>query len=623
MAAPSTLVDLVKLTVLSNGSGAFTLGAAINGFRGTEALLDGGVYSYSVQQDSQYELGRGTWLAASSQLVRAPFYSSNGGGVVNFGPNAAVAMTFLAEDIIAAVAPPSANTDALVKEVARATSVEATLAASVARIASGLKSYATLAALNADTSQPIGMLAYVYADPTTANDTVYVFQAGVWSVATGFYAGLASVVQPLVTQAQAAATAAEAAGAELQPLTSVVDITSDSTYSAVERDSAGNIAVATHPDGTKEIGSLIVYDLVVLDSVTLPGGGSGNQVDTYLPADPRLTLDGFAQAYKRTGFGFIPSRPFTSDGGPGASMQYDGPCVRCAFVTTATDVAFDVVFHPTVNGQSDTTSPAPYVAAVLIGGALQTTASTSATGDDPQTIALSGLAAGTKLIELIWPYGRPMELSQVRVTRGAGVVAAGTPARRMVGQIDSITHGRTQSTPDKGWFFGVTRDAGYEPIDLGYSGRQLSQGDGTLAGSIAGMRVTTCMSGANESQNGQYSPTVFAQKVTAYLDEWFAAAAADAHVAMISQIWNAGDGSNPASGNKNSLGFTAQDYRTAFENAVTAYKNANASRSSRITLVQGLTLVTNSADRFVDGLHPNDTGAAELRANLSPIVKAL
>lgn len=48
---------------------------------------------------------------------------------------------------------------------------------------SGVKPYATLAALTADTTQANGTVAVVYADPTAANNTSYVRQSGAWTAA--------------------------------------------------------------------------------------------------------------------------------------------------------------------------------------------------------------------------------------------------------------------------------------------------------------------------------------------------------------------------------------------------------------------------------------------------------
>lgn len=99
MASISTLVDLVKIQCLSSGTGAFSLGPAVPGYRGVEALVDGATYSYSVQQDSRYEVGTGVYLADTQTLVRTPSVSSNGNAAVAFAANAQITFTARAEDL--------------------------------------------------------------------------------------------------------------------------------------------------------------------------------------------------------------------------------------------------------------------------------------------------------------------------------------------------------------------------------------------------------------------------------------------------------------------------------------------------------------------------------------------
>lgn len=70
----------------------------------------------------------------------------------------------------------------------------------IAAAAAGLRNYATKAALDADTTRPPGTLAYVYGDPTPANNTVYHYETVGWVVDTAYYVGVAAAVQPVVDQ---------------------------------------------------------------------------------------------------------------------------------------------------------------------------------------------------------------------------------------------------------------------------------------------------------------------------------------------------------------------------------------------------------------------------------------
>jgi len=96
----ANLVDLVKVNVLSAGSGSFVLGSAVYGFRGTEALADGSLYSYSIQKNGDYEVGFGLWVAASATLTRSPTASSNGNAPVAFSGAFELSFVARAADLV-------------------------------------------------------------------------------------------------------------------------------------------------------------------------------------------------------------------------------------------------------------------------------------------------------------------------------------------------------------------------------------------------------------------------------------------------------------------------------------------------------------------------------------------
>lgn len=95
----SSLVDLVKINITSTGTGPIKLGTAAAGFRGVEALINGRDYSYSIQQGKNWEVGRGTFLSATAQLVRSVLYSSNGGTAIAIKTGAQVAFVPVSEDL--------------------------------------------------------------------------------------------------------------------------------------------------------------------------------------------------------------------------------------------------------------------------------------------------------------------------------------------------------------------------------------------------------------------------------------------------------------------------------------------------------------------------------------------
>lgn len=95
------LVDLCKVQILSTGSGlSLTLGAAVVGFDGIGALANGFTYSYSIQQNGNWEYGRCTYALASSTITRSPIKSSYGLATpLPLSGGAQIAFTALAEDI--------------------------------------------------------------------------------------------------------------------------------------------------------------------------------------------------------------------------------------------------------------------------------------------------------------------------------------------------------------------------------------------------------------------------------------------------------------------------------------------------------------------------------------------
>lgn len=76
--------DQVKQSATVNGTGAFTLGAAVSGFQTMNTgRAVGATVEYRFSKDGQFEAGIGT-IAAGNTLSRAPTASSNGGALVNF-----------------------------------------------------------------------------------------------------------------------------------------------------------------------------------------------------------------------------------------------------------------------------------------------------------------------------------------------------------------------------------------------------------------------------------------------------------------------------------------------------------------------------------------------------------
>lgn len=127
----STLVDLVKITAKNTGTGAITLGSAVEGYRGIEALTNAQVYSYAIQQNGAWEVGRGTYLASGTQLSRSVLYSSNGGTPINMQPGAQISFVVLAEDlgVVSLAAQVQTSSDAVASALATVLAAQTDVAA--------------------------------------------------------------------------------------------------------------------------------------------------------------------------------------------------------------------------------------------------------------------------------------------------------------------------------------------------------------------------------------------------------------------------------------------------------------------------------------------------------------
>jgi hypothetical protein len=97
------------------------------------------------------------------------------------------------------------------------TLIGAALDAAIASAIQGMAAYSTKTALLASPVPANGTQTRVFADPTSTNNGVYVYN-GSWAIDTGFYSQLATIIQPLVDQANAAASAAAASAAALAKL---------------------------------------------------------------------------------------------------------------------------------------------------------------------------------------------------------------------------------------------------------------------------------------------------------------------------------------------------------------------------------------------------------------------
>jgi len=94
------LVNRAKMTTGTLGTGAVTLGPAVDGFQSFAAagVTDGDVLRYVIEEGDAWEIGTGRYAAAVPNLTRAPLESSLGGNPIALTGSATVFITATAAD---------------------------------------------------------------------------------------------------------------------------------------------------------------------------------------------------------------------------------------------------------------------------------------------------------------------------------------------------------------------------------------------------------------------------------------------------------------------------------------------------------------------------------------------
>ena len=94
------LVNRAKVSTLTTGTGTLTLGPAVDGFQSFAAagVTNGDTVRYVIEDGDAWEIGVGTFNAATQTLTRSPSQSSSGGSTVSLGGSAVVYVTATAED---------------------------------------------------------------------------------------------------------------------------------------------------------------------------------------------------------------------------------------------------------------------------------------------------------------------------------------------------------------------------------------------------------------------------------------------------------------------------------------------------------------------------------------------
>lgn len=94
------LVNRVKVSTPTIGTGSLALGPAVDGFQGFEAagVVSGDTVRYVLEDNGAWEIGAGSYSSAGPTLTRNPSESSGGGSAISLSGSAFVYLTATAQD---------------------------------------------------------------------------------------------------------------------------------------------------------------------------------------------------------------------------------------------------------------------------------------------------------------------------------------------------------------------------------------------------------------------------------------------------------------------------------------------------------------------------------------------
>jgi len=139
---------------------------------------------------------------------------------------------------------------------------------------------------------------------------------------------------------------------------------------------------------------------------------------------------------------------------------------------------------------------------------------------------------------------------------------------------------------------------------MGFGGETTVPSDGTAVGKLNGTVVTVAI-GVNDW--GQSKPlSTFVSDYNGLLDA-IRARQPQAPLYCLTPIWTSVEGF------QNGQGLLVRDYRQA----ITTIVQQRRASDPNLHLIDGLTLVPNQLQYYLDGIHPNDVGFALYAANLA------
>lgn len=174
------------------------------------------------------------------------------------------------------------------------------------------------------------------------------------------------------------------------------------------------------------------------------------------------------------------------------------------------------------------------------------------------------------------------------------------PVKKLLSIGDSITQGATASKTRSGYVYGVAAALNIKAVNMGVISARTTQFADTSWAAATDADVVTILLGYNDFTD-QVAQSTFKSRYSAILNGLIAASAAK--IVVVTPLWTSASLTTPIS-----------TYRTWITEVAASISN------SRISLVDGLSLITNSSTFFSDGVHPTDAGFALMVDTLKPHV---
>ncbi|MEN0115449.1 MAG: SGNH/GDSL hydrolase family protein [Agrobacterium cavarae] len=306
------------------------------------------------------------------------------------------------------------------------------------------------------------------------------------------------------------------------------------------------------------------------------------------PTDPRITYAGFAGIDINSDRA-RPVRPVSFSSG----VEYAAPEARVMLRTASPTIVFRIIN----NGLMANTTIVNRIFSVLVNGDLYQDYTPPTSGAYDLTLDFGSVQV--RKVELVFPHAAGYDLLGVTLDPIYATLPF-LPKKKIVLAGDSITQGAFASAARQSWAFLLGQAENAEIINMGYTGGVASTlGNGSWANSM-NPDVIVALLGHNDFE-AQNALTTFKSAVDTLLTTWLSGTTAAIY--MVTPVWSNVSKSIPIS-----------SYRTAIGEVV------SAKGSSRVTLIDGLSLATGSTSFFPDGIHPNDSGSIAIASALAPLV---